>query len=231
VTLEHGDKVHSVEISAMEMQAAARAPYRVVSDLVRAAAAVGSPPPLLLTEPISALPGLQSELEAAAGSEAVFLPSGAAGRTILEQRQRFSGSKSDAVDFLVELPIEPSAGGSASPVASPPRSVGQIAPSPDKLPTHLLHAGVAHPIDRDPLGLGVATPGGVRGVQLTGPTAGISRHHCSIWRQGEEVVVEDHSTYGSFLNGARIHGRAALAAGDRLRLGTPGIELHLIAVE
>jgi pSer/pThr/pTyr-binding forkhead associated (FHA) protein len=45
------------------------------------------------------------------------------------------------------------------------------------------------------------------------------------------VVVEDHSTYGSFLNGERVDGTATLHTGDRLRLGSPGIELQLIVVE
>jgi pSer/pThr/pTyr-binding forkhead associated (FHA) protein len=48
---------------------------------------------------------------------------------------------------------------------------------------------------------------------------------------GAEVVVEDTSTWGTFVNGERIASRAVLAAGDRLRLGTPGIELQLIATE
>ena len=48
---------------------------------------------------------------------------------------------------------------------------------------------------------------------------------------GHEAIVEDHSTYGTFLNGTRIEGSAPLAAGDRLRLGTPGIVLQLIAVD
>ncbi|MGB5476306.1 MAG: FHA domain-containing protein, partial [Thermoanaerobaculia bacterium] len=82
-----------------------------------------------------------------------------------------------------------------------------------------------------PLLLGVAIPSGAKGVNLTGETAGVSRRHCSLRRQGDEVIVEDHSTYGSYLNGSRIEGRAELSAGDRLRLGAPGIELHLIAVE
>ena len=55
--------------------------------------------------------------------------------------------------------------------------------------------------------------------------------HCSLQRHGDVVLVEDHSTYGTFLNGARIEGSAPLAAGDRLRLGTPGIVLQLIAVD
>jgi pSer/pThr/pTyr-binding forkhead associated (FHA) protein len=44
-------------------------------------------------------------------------------------------------------------------------------------------------------------------------------------------VVEDHSTHGSFLNGQRIEGKADLVTGDRLRLGSPGIEVVLLRVE
>ena len=68
-------------------------------------------------------------------------------------------------------------------------------------------------------------------IELAGPTAGVSRAHCSIFVSEGRVVVEDHSTYGSFLNGERVDGTATLEAGDRLRLGSPGIELQLIAVE
>jgi hypothetical protein len=33
------------------------------------------------------------------------------------------------------------------------------------------------------------------------------------------------------VNGERISGRAVLAAGDRIRVGSPGLELLLIAAE
>ena len=42
------------------------------------------------------------------------------------------------------------------------------------------------------------------------------------------VVIEDHSTYGSFINDERVVGRTALTVGDRLRLGSPGVTLELI---
>ena len=44
-------------------------------------------------------------------------------------------------------------------------------------------------------------------------------------------MVEDHSSTGTFVNGERVSARAVLRAGDRLRLGSPGVELLLIAVE
>jgi pSer/pThr/pTyr-binding forkhead associated (FHA) protein len=43
--------------------------------------------------------------------------------------------------------------------------------------------------------------------------------------------LEDHSRYGTFLNGHRIDGSAVLQVGDSVRLGSPGHELELIAKE
>ena len=45
-----------------------------------------------------------------------------------------------------------------------------------------------------------------------------------------DVLVIDHSRHGTFLNGARVQARARLAAGDTLRLGTPGVSLELVAL-
>jgi pSer/pThr/pTyr-binding forkhead associated (FHA) protein len=42
------------------------------------------------------------------------------------------------------------------------------------------------------------------------------------------AVVVDHSRYGTWLNDERVFGRATLRAGDRLRLGRPGVTLELI---
>jgi pSer/pThr/pTyr-binding forkhead associated (FHA) protein len=41
--------------------------------------------------------------------------------------------------------------------------------------------------------------------------------------------VTDYSRYGTFVNGERIAGKAVLAAGDRLRVGTPGVVLELVS--
>jgi pSer/pThr/pTyr-binding forkhead associated (FHA) protein len=39
------------------------------------------------------------------------------------------------------------------------------------------------------------------------------------------------STYGTWLNGERVRRRSRLRAGDVLRLGVPGVELVLLAVQ
>jgi hypothetical protein len=88
--------------------------------------------------------------------------------------------------------------------------------------------GLAHPITAEPLLVGTAIPPHRRGLTLGGVTSGISRVHCSLVARGDRALVLDHSTHGSFLNEQRIDGSAELIAGDRLRLGSPGIELLLV---
>ena len=61
--------------------------------------------------------------------------------------------------------------------------------------------------------------------------AGLSRRHCTLRRERGRTQVVDHSQYGSFLDGARVRGRAFLVAGSTLRLGTPGVELPLVALQ
>jgi pSer/pThr/pTyr-binding forkhead associated (FHA) protein len=72
---------------------------------------------------------------------------------------------------------------------------------------------------------------GATGLALEGPASGLSREHCQLLRVDNEAVVEDLSTYGTWLNGERVRRRARLRAGDVLRLGVPGVELLLLAVQ
>jgi pSer/pThr/pTyr-binding forkhead associated (FHA) protein len=88
---------------------------------------------------------------------------------------------------------------------------------------------VAHAITAEPLVVGTAPPAGVRRLRLEGETAGVSRAHCRLFESAGEAVVEDLSSWGTFVNGERVQGRVVLAAGDRIRVGSPGIELVLIA--
>jgi hypothetical protein len=229
VVLEHRGKIYHAEVSKEELQGSVRAAYGVIVARVRAVSSTGSRPLLVLSDRVSRLPGLRRELEEGVGAEAVMLAPAAAVEGALRHQHRFVEPGEQRVDFVSELPLPQTAGQSLDWSET---EVGEV-PSEVRMqsPTHLLHEGVAYPILDDPLYLGVALPSGLRGIGLTGNTAGISRRHCSLSRRGEVVVVEDHSTYGTFLNGDRVDGKATLAAGDRLRLGSPGIVLQLIAVE
>jgi pSer/pThr/pTyr-binding forkhead associated (FHA) protein len=90
--------------------------------------------------------------------------------------------------------------------------------------------GRAHAIDARPLVIGLGGGAGRR-IVLGGSGAGISRAHCTLLREGARTIVRDHSRYGTFVNGERVDGESEVGAGDRLRVGSPGLVLELVAVD
>jgi len=219
--MEAGGGMHSVRLTRSQLAAATDAAYEGIVQLVRLRKPARERATLLLSHRAAGLPGLRERLDAIADTGIVSLPQGAAAGGALEGRDRIR-SPDEALPFVTRLP--------ASGTVPPPREEGAAKSTvrPDQRPTHLLHLGRAYPITERPFVLGVAIPAGSRGLNLTGATAGVSRNHCSVYRGGDRVLVDDHSTHGSFLNDQRIDGVAELAAGDRLRVGSPGIELQLI---
>jgi len=176
------------------------------------------------------LPGLLTLLADLPDVGVVPLEPAAAAAGALGRRESIASS-GEALPFVTRLPDDsalapppPPRSGEPLPPVAPPATRAREAPS------HVVYDGRAIPIDDKPLALGVAPPG-VRGIRLRGRVAGVSRTHCSLVRRGGAVWVDDCSTHGTFVNGERIAGRAELRAGDRLRVGSPGIELQLIVVE
>jgi hypothetical protein len=101
--------------------------------------------------------------------------------------------------------------------------------APQDRPTHVVYQGRAWPIGAAPLEVGAAVLPGPRGLPVAaGP--GVSRLHCRLVGDVGGAWLEDLSTYGTLLNGERVGGRVALRAGDRLRVGNPGVELELVRV-
>jgi pSer/pThr/pTyr-binding forkhead associated (FHA) protein len=95
--------------------------------------------------------------------------------------------------------------------------------------THVIHRGRALPIGADALVIG-RDPAAAQELRLPEGIAGLSRRHCTLRRERGRSVLIDHSSHGSYLDGVRVRGRAFLSAGSVLRLGTPGVELHLVAL-
>jgi pSer/pThr/pTyr-binding forkhead associated (FHA) protein len=66
------------------------------------------------------------------------------------------------------------------------------------------------------------------GVRIQGQTAGVSGRHCALQRQGREVVLNDFSTSGTFVDETRVDGSTVVKLGQKIRVGTPGEVLQLI---
>jgi pSer/pThr/pTyr-binding forkhead associated (FHA) protein len=54
--------------------------------------------------------------------------------------------------------------------------------------------------------------------------------HADIVLLRVKVILLDHSSFGTFVNGERVRERVRVHAGDHVRLGEPGVELALICV-
>jgi len=216
VQVEAPAGVFGVTLPREQFVFAAESWYSQLLDLVAAVRRAGVPVTIALSARAALLPGLAARCAALAEVERVELPADAALRAALAQADAIRGP-------------EPAALVTALPRAVPvQRATAQRAPRGER-PTHLLFAGRAHAITTEPLRVGLAAAG-VHSLVLPGPAAGVSRQHCELLRVGDDVVVRDLSRYGTFVNGERVVDSARLAAGDRLRLGRPGVSLELVAV-
>jgi hypothetical protein len=122
---------------------------------------------------------------------------------------------------MYRLPIQTMTAAGGSGAAQLQAAAGPAA-------THVLCDGRAWPLRSEPLAVGTQLPEGARALRLPAGLAGVSRVHCRLWLRDGVACVEDLSTYGSFINGERVHGQAVLRRGDQLRLGAPGIVLEAI---
>jgi len=228
LTLEASGRPQTLELSRSELLAASADLVEGVATLVGGLRRAGEPATLLLGQRLGSLPGLVERLSQSPGSRVILLEEGASARGALVERKRIESSE-EALPFVTRLP-SPVGGGSASALAA--RVAAQDEPlEGGRRPTHLLHQGVARPIREEPLVIGTAVPEGQRAIVLPGRPAGVSRSHCAVVKKGGLVVVEDWSSYGTFLNGQKVESRAELQAGDVLSVGSPAIELLLVAVD
>lgn len=196
---------------------AAEAYYTQLADLVHAARRAGEAVTLVLAERAAALPGLVERCVSPGDPAPLRLARGAAARGALAAADEIAAAGGTALVTALRR---------ARPARRPAMRAAREGAT---APTHVIYAGRAHAITAEPLALG-RHPTGPRVLALSGPAAGLSGTHCVLVREAGGVLVRDRSRYGTFVNGERVQGSAAVAAGDRIRVGTPGLVLELVAV-
>jgi hypothetical protein len=197
--------------------------YRAIVGLLHQLRPAGTPVAIVIPQLAAQLPGLREQLEQFIGCELVSVSDGfaAAATSLLDLPEPQADHA--AVRLLRRLPLAAPANGVArEPLGQ--RRFGGPAPS------HVLWDGRAHSLNADSLVVGRGPSDSSRNITLPDGLAGVSRRHCTFVHDGNELVLLDHSTFGTFVNGERVQERVRIYAGDRVRLGEPGVELTLIAV-
>jgi hypothetical protein len=95
------------------------------------------------------------------------------------------------------------------------------------LPTHLLHGAVAYPISDSPLVIS-STKGRTR-VHILKEGEDLASRHCTIRKEGKQVVITNQDPSGTLLDGVKITGSAQLSLGQRIQIGESQETLQLIA--
>jgi hypothetical protein len=217
--------------------------YRSIIGLLHQLRPAGAPLAIVAARTVADLPGMREQLEQFVGCELVCVPDGfaAAATSLLDLPESSAGEGS--VRLLRRLPLQAQAvltdGVTREPLGKR-RSDGPA-------PSHALLDGRAYSLSSESLVVGrapetqsatsapmtsgaSAAPVSSRYITLPEGLAGVSRRHCTFVHDGDDLVLLDHSTFGTFVNGERVQERVRVHAGDRVRLGEPGVELALIAV-
>jgi hypothetical protein len=222
IGLETASGALAVELSEDRFAAAVSASYDEYARVLQRARPAHGPLHLRVSHRFAGLPGIESRLRELRDSDVCWLPRGAAALGALAWEAELRRAPGSLV-LVQHLPVAVSESAAARTVR--PASVPAAA-----RPTHVAHGGRIYRLDADPLVLGAGVPPGRRALPLP-PGPGVSRSHCSVALVDGGAWLEDHSTYGTWLNGERVGGRVELRAGDRLRIGTPGVECELVRAD
>jgi hypothetical protein len=219
--IESGGMTYEAGIESLALIGAAAPVYQQITSTLRALFRAEDMPAIQVTDRVARLPGLADMLKARIGGEVFILEPGATARGALA-RCRGKAGQTGAVSLLRQLPWDQT-----------PVDIGQHAVNSANagVPTHVLFGFNAYAIGNSPLVLGSEEVSGERFVALASDMPGVSRRHCSLLRKNGQCVLEDHSRYGTFLNGHRVDGSSVLQVGDSLRIGSPGYEFQLITAD
>lgn len=214
---------------ALGREQLAEAGERVYREIVRALHELrpaGTRVAIVAPPLVRALPGLVERLQQFVDCELIFVPDGVAAAAASRLAPHL-GASGDAVRWLRRLPRQVPLALDA-PLERDRLGTSGMRPA---AASHVLYAGRAWPLASEPIVVGrLQAPGSQPSIQLPEGLAAVSRRHCTLLRDGDDVFLVDHSRYGTTVNGERVAGRTVLRAGDTIRIGEPGVELALIAV-
>ena len=221
IELNAGGRTHRVTLTRERLSQAVAETYEQILQLVRGSLGYGESASLQVSHRLHDLPGFDDALAELGDCEIIHLPSDAVPQGAFSYRSHIC-LPHESLRCVTHVPWQ-----HTQPMVTAPETEGGRKPG---RPTHLVYRARAYQIDEIPLMVGAAIPAGAPGINLTGLLNGVSRAHCSIYVRGGQVLLDDRSTYGTFVNEEKVEGTVTLQIGDKIRIGTPGEELQLIAL-
>lgn len=222
--VDTGNGTATLVLTRDQFAAAAQPVFAPLAAALQALAAAHGDATLLVPAALPGLPGSEALLAAAHFARLHTGEEGLAARAA-SLLPPSGASAEGGVPWRTQLPVL-----AASAPAAALQPVAFARPEARTMATHVVWRGRVLPIPAAGMVIG-REPGAAPALQLPEGIAGLSRRHCTLRRDGARAQVIDHSSHGTWIDGARVRGRALLPAGATLRLGDPGIELPLVAID
>jgi hypothetical protein len=218
-----GSERFEVSLSRDQFAEAAQSIYREIVRLLHALRPAGASVVLVMPQLVANFPGLREQLDSFVDCELIAIPDGfaAAATSLLDLPQ---ATNEQTVRLLRHLPSNAQSGLIALTTREPLGAHRAAAPTA----SHVLFEGKAYVLS-DALVIG-RSPDSSQAIKLSEGLAGISRRHCSIIRDAGEILLVDHSRFGTAVNGERVSDPVRVRAGDRIRIGDPGVEFLLLSL-
>ncbi len=172
---------------------------------------------IVLSHRADAIPELRSYLRDEAGADVHLLDRGAAVLGTLREADQIR-SNATGLRRIVELSVPGHL--PPPPAILPPRR--RLAPS------HVLIDGVALPLDPLPAGLGTDPPDPLHSLLLH-QAGGIEALHVTLEESDGDLILRSPAA-GTFVDDRLAQDGQRLFAGDRLRLGDPGLTIQFITL-
>jgi hypothetical protein len=212
----------AVEVEAPLFADAAQGFYRELARLTRSARIAGDSTALVLPAESRRWPGFLPRLLELEQDGLVIAPAGIA--AVAASLQTVDATQTPRLRRRVAHLADHSLAADVEYVASATTSPARALPV-----THILYGGDSMRFPEGGVIIGTEEDSNSPHITLPRAAAGVSRRHCSLRREGDRTVLIDHSRYGTWVNGARVRERAGVRPGDRVRVGTPGVEFTLIS--
>jgi len=177
---------------------------------------------LQTTHRVAGLPGLKDKLLEIGNCDVITLEPGAGALGVLRLRDQLTDAHfKNGTSFFTSRPWQ------ITESAISPAVLDQTARA--IRPSHLLYRDVAYPVTEKSLIIGCDHYPFGKGIHVQATSTDVSKKHCTVHREGDRIVLTDHSSQGTFVDHRPVHGSAILELGQIVRFGTSRETMKLIA--